>query len=185
MIKKKWKSNEGYKGYCQKKWDETLEKANITADKEYIENIYQNINDLSEYSDYNKFWWRISECMLIIFTAVISLLNVIAAAVPSDIALWINIAAAVCAAFVSIFNGIKILAAYKETWLRYSKCRSELTMECHKFAANTDDYLSIDKSGDFEDDGARAKAKIAKFKENTTKIIQKDYDRFFANMSKN
>lgn len=185
LANKEWKSNEDLKDYCIKKWNATLSVAGIKDDNDnYINIIYNNMNDIAEHSDNNKFWWRLSERMLIILVAVITLLNAIAAAVPSKPSFWINIAAAVVAAFVSIFNGIKVLAAYKETWLRHSKSRAELDMECHKFAANIGDYAVIDSSN-LQDDKEKAEAKIKKFKENTTKIIQDDYDKFFANMSKN
>ena len=184
MAKKKWESNDDFKDCCIKKWRETLDTAGIVEDN-YIKIIYKNMDEMEARSNSNKHWWRFSERILIILAALIALLNVVAAAVSAEIAFWVNIAAAVGAAFVSIFNGIKVLAAYKETWLRHSKSRSELAMECHRFAANIGEYEEIDNNNSkYADNKAKAKAKIQKLKENTTKIIQDDYDIFFANMSK-
>lgn len=184
MAKKKWESNDDFKDCCIKKWRETLDTAGIEEDN-YIKIIYKNMDEMEARSNSNKHWWRFSERILIILAALIALLNVVAAAVSAEIAFWVNIAAAVGAAFVSIFNGIKVLAAYKETWLRHSKSRSELAMECHRFAANIGEYEEIDNNNSkYADNKAKAKAKIQKLKENTTKIIQDDYDIFFANMSK-
>lgn len=184
MAKKKWESNDDFKDCCIKKWNETLEKADMGKDN-YIEIIYKNMDEMEARSNSNKRWWRFSERILIILAALIALLNVIAAAVSPEVAFWVNISAAVGAALVSIFNGIKVLAAYKETWLRHSKSRSELAMECHRFAANIGEYEEIDNNNSkYVGNEAKAKAKIQKFKENTTKIIEDDYNTFFANMSK-
>ncbi len=184
MAKKRWESNNDFKVCCIKKWNETLKEADIGEDN-YIEIIYKNMDEMEERANNNKRWWRFSERSLIILAALIALLNVVAAAVSPDVAFWVNISAAVGAALVSIFNGIKVLAAYKETWLRHSKSRSELAMECHRFAANISEYEEIDNNNSkYVGNEAKARAKIQRFKENTTKIIQDDYDTFFANMSK-
>lgn len=184
MAKKKWESNDDFKNCCIKKWQETLQTAKMGEDN-YIEIIYKNMDEMETRSNSNKRWWRFSERILVILAALISLLNVVAAAVSPEVAFWVNISAAVGAAFVSIFNGIKVLAAYKETWLRHSKSRSELAMECHRFAANIGEYEEIENNNSkYAGNEAKAKAKIQKFKENTTKIIEDDYNTFFANMSK-
>lgn len=184
MAKKKWESNVDFKNCCIKKWEETLKAAGMEEDN-YIKIIYKNMDEMEARSNSNKRWWRFSERSLIILTALIALLNVVAAAVSPEAAFWVNISAAVGAALVSVFNGIKVLAAYKETWLRHSKSRSELAMECHRFAANISEYEEIDNNNSkYVSNEAKAMAKIQKFKENTTNIIQKDYDTFFANMSK-
>lgn len=184
MAKKKWESNDDFKNCCIKKWQETLQTAKMGEDN-YIEIIYKNMDEMEERANNNKRWWRFSERILIILAALISLLNVVAAAVSPEVAFWVNLSAAVGAAFVSIFNGIKVLAAYKETWLRHSKSRSELAMECHRFAANIGEYEEIENNNSkYAGNEAKAKAKIQKFKENTTKIIEDDYNTFFANMSK-
>lgn len=184
MTKKKWDSNEDFKNCCIKKWNETLSAAGIGEDN-YIDIIYKNMDEMAACSNSNKRWWRFSERSLIILAALIALLNVIAAAVSPEIAFWVNITAAVGASLVSVFNGVKVLAAYKETWLRHSKSRSELAMECHRFAANIGEYEEIDNNNSkYANNQEKAKAKIQKFKENTTNIIQEDYDTFFANMSK-
>lgn len=84
---------------------------------------------------------------------------------------------------MAIMNGVKLLDAYKDTWLRHSKFRSELAIECHKFATDSGEYKEITNTQN--DKAEKAKEKIRIFKENTTEIINNDYDRFFANMSKN
>ena len=184
MAKKKWESNDDFKNCCIKKWEETMKVASMGEDN-YIKIIYKNIDEMEQRANSNKRWWRFSERSLIILAALIALLNVVAAAVSPEVAFWVNISAAVGAALVSIFNGIKVLAAYKETWLRHSKSRSELAMECHRFAANIGEYEEIDNNNSkYAGNEAKANAKIQKFKENTTNIIQEDYNTFFANMSK-
>lgn len=184
MAKKKWESNDDFKNCCIKKWEETMKVASMGEDN-YIKIIYKNIDEMEQRANSNKRWWRFSERSLIILAALIALLNVVAAAVSPEVAFWVNISAAVGAALVSIFNGIKVLAAYKETWLRHSKSRSELAMECHRFAANIGEYEEIDNNNSkYAGNEAKANAKIQKFKENTTNILQEDYNTFFANMSK-
>lgn len=182
-MKKQWTSNEDLKNYCIKKWDETLKLACISDDN-YIKIIYHHIDEIDKHSNKNKQRWRFSERIVIIFTSAVALLNVVATVVPSEIAVWINIIAAIWAALVSIANGIKSTDAYKETWLRYSKSRSKLDMECQRFATNIKDYADIDNDPIFSGEEAKAKAKIQRFKINTTIIIQEDYDAFFFNMNK-
>lgn len=180
----KWKSDDDCRDYYRNKWLETVKLSGVSNDEKYMDVIYAKMDDISNRADCNKYWWRFLERALIIVTAVISLLNVISAAeITAKISFWANIIAAIGAAMVSVLNGFKMLAAYKETWLRHSKSRSQLDMECLCFANDSGDYAIINNDPKLSTQ-QKAAAKIEKFKENTTTITQNDYDRFYGNMSK-
>lgn len=178
----KWESDKNEEQYCREVWKKTIEAAEITED-DYIDQIFQIINDVEKISEKNKNLWKLSEYTVIILATMITFLNTLAVSLPNEVSVSINILAAVIAAALAIMNGVKSLDAYKDTWLRQSKFRSELAIECHKFAADSGDYKNITNMKN--DEREIAKEKIERFKENTTVIINNDYDRFFANMSKN
>ncbi len=166
-----WTSNESRKNYCKAKWNSIN-----NNDSAYIDMIYEYIDDIQNQSTSNKVKWKVSEYFTIGLTAVITLLNAVAAAFSESenlIVTVLTLISAGIAAIVTIISGIKTLAAFKETWLRHSKSRARLDMECQKIANDFEEYENAIDSD-----------KIKLFKTNTTKIIQDDYDKFFANMNK-
>lgn len=178
----KWTSDKNEEQYCREVWQKTIEAAELEEDN-YIDQIFQMINDVDVFSDQNKRLWKLSEYTVVILATLISFLNTLAVSLPKEASVSINIIAAVIAAALAILNGVKSLDSYKDTWLRQSKFRYELVIECHKFSTDSGEYKTIidEKS----DPNQIARKKIEMFKENTTEIIRNDYDRFFANMSKN
>lgn len=170
--------------YYKEKWIKTVEAAEFDENKKqieikYIDLIFAQMKDANQYAGRNKRKWKISEYSIIICTSIVAFLNTIAATILKFSSI-INIIAAVLAAIISIINGVKVLSAYKETWLRHSKFRLSLIMECHNFSTDSGDYKIISANGKIEKDVA--KEKIEKFKNNTAKLIQDDYDDFFKNM---
>lgn len=178
----KWESDKKEEQYCREVWKKTIEAADIKED-DYIDQIFQVINDVEKFSEQNKKSWKISEYTVIVLATLITFLNTLAVSLPDGVSSFFNYLAAVIAAALAILNGVKSLDAYKDTWLRQSKFRSELAIECHKFATDSGEYKIIANMQN--DEKENAKKKIEMFKENTTGIINNDYDRFFANMSKN
>lgn len=179
----KWESDKENQSYYKEKWITAVKTAQMeSTENDYIDLIFVQMKDANKFAGVNRRKWKLSEYALIIFAAVVTALNTVAATITntSVTSSLINVFAAIFAAIISIINGIKVLASYKETWLRHSKYRSALEIECHNFSTDSGDYEEIASSEDGEKE--IAEKKIKKFKNNTTQLIQDDYDTFFANM---
>ncbi len=170
----KWKSDWKEREICVTVWKETVRAAANGADPQYMDMVFDKIDDAERFSEKSKHRWKRTELLVLLFSSLASFLNVLAATwVEKE--LCINILAALITMLFSVLNGWRLLRAYKETWLRQSKFRSELAMECLRFAGKIGpDYVN-----------AIPNEQILHFQEKITEIIEGDYDRFFQNMSKN
>lgn len=183
----KWKSDQKNEEYYKMQWIQTVKIAGLDEkENEYINIIFTQMHDANEQGALYLKMWKRSEYALIGLAALVTFLNTVAASVINNVLLsaTINIFAALFAAAISIISGIKVLSAYKETWLRHSKFRYTLEMECQCFVTDSGEYANITQSDDNSEACSKELAieKIKLFKKNTTKLIQDDYDNFFSNM---
>ncbi len=169
----RWISDQKEREFCVREWKKAVENAKNNTDLEYMDMVFDKIEDADRFSERSKGWWKKTEFMVLLFSSAATFLNVLAATCI-DMEKYINIIAAFITMLLSIVNGWRLIRAYKETWLRQSKFRSELVMECLRFAGKIGEgYMN-----------ATADEQISHFQEKIANIIRDDYDRFFQNMSK-
>lgn len=169
--------------FYRKKWNDVVECSKSGEDdKNYIDIVISYIDSAQSRSSKNKMKWKLFEYGSIIIMCCITCLSTISLINPNEFAIPCNVISAVLAAVAGIATGINNKAAYKETWLRHNKRCNDLKIECHNFSVDYAEYNEIKEKG--SNDEEIAICKIEKFKKNTSRILQDDYDKFLSNINR-